>query len=219
MLNPTQKPIIYDGLTLMTQRLRHQLPDIFMRDVRQAKRLARDRVGEGFRGTAYDADLHYRPFVRLMMQELQQRLLGNRDILKKVPACEVLFSIISRLQMARVAPADEQVAGNLDNRGRQRHELLRSGCRVDVTNGELASELGIGSASVERAIRALKQAEIIVHWGRGWLELDADLVWCGDESARQAYADVQQAHPEHPTLGFSIVDTRRETNSSEDDIE
>lgn len=198
----------------MIQRLRHQLPDIFMRDVRQAKRLARDRVGEGFRGTAYDADLRYPSFARLMMQELQQRLLDNRDTLRKVPAYEVLFSIISRLQMAEATPADEQVAGNLDTHGRQRHELLRSGCRVDVTNSELANELGIGSASVERAIRALKQAEIIVHWGRGWLELDADLVWCGDESARQAYADVQQVHPEHPTLGFSVVDSRQEKSSS-----
>lgn len=192
----------------MTQRLRHQLPDIFMRDARQAKRLARDQAGEGFRGTAYDADLRYPLHARVMMHELQRRLMNGRDILKGVPACDVLFSIISRLEMAEVDPMNEMEAGNLDRNGRLRHALLRCGCRVDVTNQELADEIGKSKASIERAIRSLKEAEIIINWGRGWLEVDARLIWCGDEAIRQAYAAVQQIHPEHPTLSITIVDSR-----------
>lgn len=186
----------------------HQFPDIFLRDTRRAKRLAGNAVGGGFRGGAYDANVQIVPHVRLFDASFRERCAEHRKEIRGTAAVEIFLCIVARFEKSTVVPKDED-SGNVDDQGRLRHGLRVCGCRANVTNREIAEELDISVPTVERGIRVLKQAGIIVNWGHGWIETDADLAWRGDEAVRQAYSRVQEVHPRHPTLSFEVVQSAK----------
>ncbi len=96
------------------------------------------------------------------------------------------------------------------------HTLHVSGCRVSLTLKEIADEYGIEESTVKKQVKLFKEWGLIVNYGYGFLEFDADLVWRGSLDARPGYKSAQDIHPKLEERQELLKDLFRRTEESGD---
>ena len=74
-------------------------------------------------------------------------------------------------------------------------ELKTPGCRIWMTQTEMAERLGCSRSTLSSTLRALKEVELVVNWGNGWIEFDCLCVWRGEVELKNAYHLIQKIHP------------------------
>lgn len=104
---------------------------------------------------------------------------------------ETIDHEILNYMVGRVSFADARSQGPANDNGLVPHILFMPGCRVELTQQEIANELGCSTERVRLAIKQLEICGVIVNSGKGWYEFDANHVWKGKEDIRQAYIPVQ----------------------------
>ena len=72
------------------------------------------------------------------------------------------------------------------------HRLVRVGCRMMMTQNQIADHLGLSRQTVNRQIGIFRDWYFIVNQGQGWYEFDATLCWRGNLSLCAAYREVQR---------------------------
>lgn len=162
-------------------------PIIYLPDTGEASRRANEAVGGGFRAFVYPDGgrgirfrKHYDSFDAWI-----NFLRGEGETIDH----EVMDFMLAHLSFADARPRpDEQP----DEAGRIPYTLFKPGCRVEMTQEEIAKGLGCSSEKVRVAIKQMKSCFIIVNWGKGWYEFDAGFVWMGNEQVRLAYQNVQE---------------------------
>jgi hypothetical protein len=118
----------------------------------------------------------------------------------------LVMYLIEYCDVARTIPVFDDNREALVEDGYLTYQLKYVGCRVRMTRDEIAEGYGVTRQTVDANIKLMKEAGLIVNWGRGWLEFDCSLCWRGKRDVQIAYSKVQTVHPDHPTLGFKITD-------------
>ena len=68
--------------------------------------------------------------------------------------------------------------------------LIKPGCVAEFkSQRELSEEVGISLATVERCIRILKKAGIIIYSTSGYIAFDPLVIWKGSHEVRKALVD------------------------------
>ena len=143
---------------------------------------------------------HYRTYA-----PLEDAFSISRENLRKHNSFEILYFIASKFEVAETSLVDPPEQNIQNSTLLTQFRLTVVGCRARLTNKQIARGVGLSDSTVERAIHNLKEAEIIVNWGRGWIEVNSDMMWRGGEDIRVSYSKVQKLHPRHPHY-FTFVD-------------
>jgi len=156
-----------------------------MRDVSASSRRAREAIEEGLEVTVYER--HARVYYHRTYAPFYRHIDAIRITDVKFN-WNVLMVICKYLEIAEIRPID----ASADIGGRYPFRLIQPGCRAYLTHTQIADELGCSTETVREAIKRFREAEIIVNWGPGWLELDAEFFWKGNEGVRIAYSQIQR---------------------------
>jgi hypothetical protein len=114
------------------------------------------------------------------------------DLLTRVNASEssglpVDFEILLKL-LAEIEFCQQAVRGGHDGSIR----MNATGCTVYFTTHEaLANRMAVPVPRLQQALANLREAQIIVAEGDGWIEFDASLVWRGYYRQREPYIEWQ----------------------------
>ncbi len=94
------------------------------------------------------------------------------------------------------------------------YTLRTVGCRVYLTQDEIAQRYGRSRQHVIEHIKKMKLHGLIVNQGRGWYEFNAYLCWRGDFQIQKAYRERQRVRD-----GWVITDgeTTLVTEDMDDD--
>lgn len=123
-----------------------------------------------------------------------KRFLNSRN--KYVSVDEGLLGmLLSHVKHARVAPVRTPEGEPLIQHGKIIHEMVEVGCRVEMTQQQIATTYGRSRSYIADQLSLFRHLLLIVNWGDGWWEFDAHLVWRGDLEFQQAYRDVQPLQP------------------------
>lgn len=145
-----------------------------------------------------------------LLQELSARMRGEGQSFNIGIALQLLHMV----DLAKARPSLDSNDFEIERDGKIIHELVRCGCRVWATEQELADKLNVSRSSISAVKKALIDADIIVNWGEGWIEFDANLVWRGKHSLRHAYSEVQRLHP---SKSLSYINSRSSTLAGQPD--
>lgn len=165
-------------------------PTIYMRDVSTSTQLARQAVEDDLEVIVHERgepQYYYRTY-----NKFHYLLRALREYRENINF-SVLFVLIENIEMASVRPMDAPPDAN----GRSPFRLVQPGCRANLRQRDIADELKCSIETVRTAIKKLRECEIIVNWGHGWFELDADFFWKGSEAVRRAYTTVQRKRREN----------------------
>jgi biotin operon repressor len=175
----------------MPRRPRQDIyPIIRMRDTSSVKKQLRDAVNPRFGIVVYSRGKYEKRYQ--VLDEFSQyclRMIKDDGIYIDH---DVVHYIAHRMELAEAYPTSPDAGDGADE---VEHKLCKCGSRAYVTQNEIANDLGKSVASIGRAIKQLKQTNIIVNFGKGWYELNADFFWRGPEDIRRAYCKVQPSHP------------------------
>lgn len=190
----------------MPRRLRPDLhPVIEMPDSDEANAAARRVVGPAFGAGAWVPDSQQDRWY-VVKDELGRRLADLRELKVKINY-ELLMYLMNNVTHARFENVTDE-DGNVVMNGQLKTVRLRHvGCRVHKTQHEIADDLKMDVATVNKHVAVLRDWCFITNWGHGWIELSADLVWRGKQDLGRAYANHQVLHP---SLRMTIVGVDRE---------
>lgn len=73
--------------------------------------------------------------------------------------------------------------------------LKNPGCRIWLTQADMCEKLKCSRSALTNTLRAMKEVDLILNWGEGWIEFDCFCVWRGKIEWKMAYARVQKLHP------------------------
>lgn len=164
-----------------------------MRDVSTSRQLARQMVEDDLEVAVYEkgqSSQHHRTF-----NAFYQRLNLMRESGENMNL-DVLNIILNNLEFASVSPSN----GPNDAHGRSPFRLIHPGCRAYLMQSDIKDAMRCSIETVRSGIKKLRRWEIIVNWGRGWIELDADFFWKGNDTVRNAYTMVQRRRDEKPIV-------------------
>lgn len=133
----------------------------------------------------------YPEFYVTVYKELENRLV---EIRKRHPDFDegLLFMMLALCPVASSKPTSpDNVGADLDD-NHQWHILKKVGCRVEMTTKKLAERYNVSESTVYRNIQIMREEDLIVNWGKGWNEFDANLAWCGSRELRTAYIPFQR---------------------------
>ncbi len=176
----------------MPRPRRHDLePEILVPDTSAQERRANEAIDENFsakvrrRGESPIQDRWM-----IATDELERQLAHHRRAGTSIPAAFLWF-LVMRCDSAHAAP---KLDANREPEIRDGHRVLnlrRIGCRVRMTEKQMAEDFCASQSTIERHVRKLKALGFIVNGGHGWVELDAALCWRGDLNLLAAYRNIQ----------------------------
>lgn len=126
----------------------------------------------------------------VVLDNLRRRLDHCRELNTGIDEALVLY-MVQNCDMARTTHKCDDNGNSVVIDGLQVHILRRVGCRVRMTQDDIAHALKRSRQYVNAQIAILKECYFIVNWGKGWYEFDANLCWRGDLDMRNAYANQQ----------------------------
>ena len=136
----------------------------------------------------------------IVVDELERRLDLFRNRKTPIPA-SFLYFLVAHCEMAHVV-------SKLDADGKPETQddndvmiLRRVGCRVRMTERQMADSFNKSVSTIERYVSTLKEHGFIINSGRGWIELDASLCWRGNLTFHKAYIAVQRVRD-----GIAVTD-------------
>ena len=104
----------------------------------------------------------------------------------------LLFMMLALCPVATSKPASPENMGVNLEPNHQWHTLKKVGCRVEMTVEQLAQRYNVSESKVQRNIQIMRDEDLIVNWGKGWNEFDANLAWRGSRELRNAYIPFQR---------------------------
>lgn len=160
-------------------------PIILIPDTSDAQRRAREVVGSRLSVSVYEPG-NTAPYIRghASFYDWINFLRSEGEAIDH----EILNYMVGRLPFANA-----RSQGPANGKGLIPHILYMPGCRVEITQQEIADAVRCSEERVRLAIKQLKRCEIIVNTGKGWYEFDATFLWKGSEAVRLAYIPVQSA--------------------------
>jgi hypothetical protein len=129
---------------------------------------------------------------RTVFDGFEQRLASARKDRSGIDEGLAHF-IANQVELTRHVQLEFKHKSNISVPGKIRYQLLGIGCRVTKTQEALATAYGCSRQHVNEQIKKLKKALVIVRWGRGWFEFDANIVWRGKASFQRAYSAIQKS--------------------------
>ena len=180
--------------TAMPRRPRPDIePEIVLPDNREQETRANQAIDDDWRARVYprgerpiNDDWTVKPM------ELQRRLARLRSIKAGINE-GLLHFMMEHCDLASTVPKlDANGAPEFRNGGRV-VVLRRIGCRLTMTQEEIATRYGIHRGTVNKQIKTFKQHNLIVNSGNRWYEFDAALCWRGNLSICRAYQRQQRA--------------------------
>ena len=177
----------------MPRRRRPDLePEILLADVREQERRANRAIDPGYNAKVRRRDeMPINDGFMPILDEKQRRLAYFKE--KGVRFDEGLLAfMMERCDRTRIVPVHDADGNQLVRDGRRVFLLRRVGCRVYMTQEEIAKDHGCSRQHVNEQIQLMKEHDFIVNWGHGWYEFDASLCWRGDLPVRREYAAQQR---------------------------
>lgn len=178
----------------MPRPIRNDLePEILLPDISEQQRRATGAIDqEQYRAIVYDRnssigrDRRFYVFDRLevRLQECRASKIGIDE--------GFLFMMMRHCDLADKREQRDSDGEPIRRDGLFVHRLVRVGCRVRMTQGELGHCYGKGRQFANEQIGKLRDWYFIVNQGRGWCEFDASLCWRGDLGTCAAYREVQR---------------------------
>lgn len=167
-------------------------PVIMVReDIYIKRNHAREAVNDTSLEVAVFRKRKYPEFYTTVYAELENRLAEIRKRRKDFDA-GVLYMMLSLCPVAVSKPASpDNVDADLEP-NYQWHVLKKVGCRVEMTVKELAERYNVSESTIQRNIQIMREEDLIVNWGKGWNEFDANLAWRGPHDLRSAYLPFQR---------------------------
>jgi biotin operon repressor len=167
-------------------------PEILLPDVREQERIANDAIDDDHRAKVRPVD--YRPVI-----DGWTNIFDRTDEMLKfvrrrgVKLDEGLVSFMMRhCARAAVIPVLDQQRQPVTRDGCIVYVLRTVGCRVYLTQDEIAQRYGRSRQHVIENIKTMKLYGLIVNQGQGWYEFDARLCWRGDFQIQKAYREQQR---------------------------
>jgi hypothetical protein len=186
----------------MPRRTRPDIePEILVPNVSVPQRLANEAIDD-----LHSAKVHRRgePPIRdgwmIVVDELERRLNLFRNRKTLIPT-SFLYFLIAHCEMAHASPKLDADGQPETQDGNDVMILRRVGCRVRMTERQMADSFNRSVSTIERYVSTLKEHGFIVNSGHGWIELDASLCWRGNLTFHRAYREVQRVRD-----GFEITD-------------
>ena len=147
------------------------------------------------------------------MDEKQRQLGRIRENGGKLDEGLVAFMMEACAKTA-VAPVLDDDRNQVVKDGQLVYRLIRVGCRIYMTQMQIALRYGCSRQHVCNQIRQMKEHGLIVNSGNGWYEFAAVLCWRGDLDVQAAYRGQQKVRD-----GMTITDgtTTLVTEDMDDD--
>ena len=168
-------------------------PEILIRDDRYQRQVANDAVDNGWhvKKVRRRGDQPVKDGFMLIMDETQRQLRAAKRNGAKLDEGLVAF-MMENCAQAQVAPILDDNGNELVRDGFRVCRLVRVGCRVYMTQQQIADLFGCGRQHVGNQISLMKQYALIVNKGQGWYEFAAVLCWRGDLDIQASYRDQQR---------------------------
>jgi hypothetical protein len=167
-------------------------PEILLPDDRRQKQLANDAVEDGWtvpRVRLYGKSPINDGFIPIM-DEKQRQLREIKLNGGKLDEGLVAFMMENCAKTLKALVHDKN--GNpLIKDGCLVFRLIRVGCRIYMTQQEIALQYGCSRQHVTNQIKQMKEHSLIVNCRNGWYEFAAVLCWCGDLDVQAAYRHQQ----------------------------
>lgn len=168
-------------------------PEITLPDAGEQHRRATDAIDQTrWRAIVYDrTSLIGREPRRVVFGRLETRLRECREM--EVGLDEgFMHMMMQHCDLAETRPVRDAAGTHGRRNGLLVYRLIRVGCRVRVTQAELARRYGRCRGFANEQIGKLRDWYFIVKQGRGWYEFAATLCWRGDLATCAAYREVQR---------------------------
>ena len=196
-------------------RRRDVEPEILLRDDREQRQLANDAVAEIWyvNKVRRRGDQPVKDGFMLNMDEKQRQLRAAKRNGAKLDEGLVAF-MMENCAQAHVAPILDENGDKLVRDGFRVCRLVRVGCRVYMTQEQIADLYGCRRQHVNEQISMMNQYGLIVNKGLGWYEFAAVLCWRGDLDIQASYREQQRVRD-----GWVITDgeTTLVTEDMDDD--
>ncbi len=174
-------------------RTKYPSPEIELDDLDDKLVSAYAAVGQGITVNLYlqNTNTHFSGW-RTVFDRFEQRLAYARKGRAGIDEGLAHF-LAHQVELTRHVQMEFRHKGNISVPGKIRYQLPGIGCRVTKTQEALATAYGCSRQHVNDQIKKLKEALIIVRWGRGWFEFDANIVWRGKVGFQRAYSAIQKS--------------------------
>ncbi len=176
----------------MPRRQRHDLrPEILLPDVRQQERQANRAIDDLHLAKVRRRGEH--PVTDGWTNIFDRTIEILRSIRCKETSVDLGLALFMMLNCSKaiVAPITDEHNEPVTRDGCIVYRLLSVGCRINMTQEEIAERYAFTRTHVNRQIMLMKKHGLIVNQGRGWYEFDANLCWRGDFKIQKAYREIQ----------------------------
>ncbi len=178
----------------MPRRQRRDVePEIMLPDDRQQRQKANDAVDAGWKvpKVRRDGEFPIKDGFIPIMNEKQRQLRRIKQNGGKLDEGLVAFMMESCAKTTKVSVLDGNRIQVIKD-GQLVFRLTSVGCRIYMTQVEIALQYGCSRQHVSRQISQMKEHGLIVNSGNGWYEFAATLCWRGDLDVQSAYRNQQK---------------------------
>ena len=179
----------------MPRRRRPDLsPEILLRDDRYQRLQANQAVDDGWYvpRVRRDGDKPINDGFIPIMNTKQLRLRAIKRCGGKLDEGLVAY-MMENCAQAQVVPVFNANGLREIRDGFLVYRLARVGCRLYMTQAQIAHEYGCSRQNVNSQIKEMKRYRLIVNQGHGWYEFAAILCWRGYLEIQAAYRQQQRA--------------------------
>lgn len=167
-------------------------PEILLPDVRDQERRANAAIDNRHRAKVRHVD--HRPVtdgwtnIFDRTDEILSFIRRNRGNVDEA----LVFFMMRNCEKASASPVKDANNEPLVREGKIVHRLMRVGCRVYMTQEQIADKFGNERTTINGKIGEMRKHGLIVNQGHGWYEFDANLCWRGDFNIQKAYREIQR---------------------------
>lgn len=106
----------------------------------------------------------------------------------------IAYRLSRYVEKAEAEPYENQCGYQMHREGKILMDLKNPGCRIWLTQADMCEKLECSRSALTNTLRAMKEVDLILNWGEGWIEFDCLCVWRGKIEWKMAYARVQKLH-------------------------
>ena len=168
-------------------------PEILLLDDREKRRLANGAVGTGWSvpRVRRDGEFPIKDGFTPIMDEKQRQLRWIKNNGGKLDEGLVAF-MMENCAKSLKAPVLDRNRNQVLRDGYLVFRLTRVGCRIYMTQAQIAQLYRCSRQHVSNQIRQMKEHGLIVNCRNGWYEFAAILCWRGDLDVQAAYRNQQR---------------------------
>jgi hypothetical protein len=168
-------------------------PRVFLRDTSEQTGLARDAIdGDNFQVLVFDRAQSIGRERRVYIFHALNRVLTQYRN-QGIKLDEGLLSfMMHNCELVDIRVETDAQRNPIREGGSVLYRLVRVGCRLYMTQQEVADQYMVSRDKVIKQIALYRECYLILNSGQGWYEFDASLCWSGNLGICAAYQVVQQ---------------------------